>query len=124
MNTGDVCTNTSYAAIIRRNGNMYTMIAKTLLTPEDSTNAGVRFQFIQNEVIRVQKDDLIAAFTDQGLNESCNQLVSVHHASGSATLTVQFGASKFKVNKTKRLPDDYGERLADPALKSYVSGIY
>ena len=56
MNTGDVCTNTSYAAIIRRDGNRYTMIARTLLTPEDSTNEGVRFQFIQNEVIRVQKD--------------------------------------------------------------------
>ena len=57
-----VCTNTSYAASIRRTGNRYTMIAKTLLTPEDSTNAGVRFHFIQNKVIRVQKDDLIAAF--------------------------------------------------------------
>ena len=38
------------------------MVTSTLLTPEDSTKARVRFQFIQNEVIRVQKDDLIAAY--------------------------------------------------------------
>ena len=129
MNTGDVCTNTSYAAIIRRDGNKYTMIARTLLTPEDSTNAGVRFQFIQNKVIRVQKDDIIAAFTENGESTPCNQLVSVHRTLGSNTLTVDLGTNQFRVNETKELPRnghphyDYGERLADPALKAYVSGI-
>ena len=123
-----VCTNTSYAAIIRRNGNRYTMIAKTLLTPEDSTNAGVRFHFIQNKVIRVQKDDLIAAFTDKGLRSECIQLISVHPTSGSTTLTVNLPAEFYSVNTTFTLPRgknyfDEGEHLADPALKAYVSGI-
>ena len=130
INTGNVCTNTSYAAIIRRDGNKYTMIARTLLTPEDSTDTGVRFQFIQTEVIRVQKNDVIAAFTEKGHNSSCHQLVSVHRTLGSETLTVNVGTSEFKVNETKQLPYighpryDYGERLADPALKAYVSGMY
>ena len=131
MNTGDVCTNTSYAAIIRRDGNNYTMIARTLLTPEDSTNEGVRFQFIQNEVIRVQKDDLIAAFTDNGESSPCHQLVSVHRTSWSNTLTVNGGTNQLNIGETKELPraksseyKDFGERLADPALKAYVSGIY
>ena len=126
MNAGDVCTNTSYAAIIRRDGNMYTMIARTLLTPEDSTNAGVRFQFIQNEIIRVQKDDLIAAFTDNGLSSPCHQLVSVHRTSGSDTLTVDVGINNFGINNTRQLPrnGDFGFRNANPALKAYVSGMY
>ena len=121
-----VCTNTSYAAIIRRNGNKYTMIARTLLTPEDSTNAGVRFQFIQNQVIRVQKDDLIAAFTHEGLRSECIQLISVHPTSGSTTLTVNLAAESYSVNKTVTTPGGYydrGEHQADPALKAYVSGI-
>ena len=130
MNTGNVCTNTSYAAIIRRDGNKYTMIARTLLTPEDSTNAGVRFQFIQNKVIRVQKDDLIAAFTDKGGSSLCDQLVSVHRTIGANTLTVNIGTNGFNINETKQLPrtkgqyGDYGARLADPALKAFISGIY
>ena len=117
-----VCTNTSYAAIIRRNGNKYTMIAKTLLAPEDFTNAGVRFQFIQNEVIRVQKDDLIAAFTHRGFLSECNQLISVHPTSGSNTLTIAISAESYDVNKTYTFPSGYYD-LADPALKAYVSGI-
>ena len=125
-----VCTNTSYAAIIRRNGNMYTMIARTLLTPEDSTNAGVRFQFIRNNVIRVQKNDLIAAFTENGKSSTCNQLVSVDPRTGSNTLTVNLGTNQFNIGETKELPRtgqphyDHGMRQADPALKAFVLGIY
>ena len=106
------------------------MIARTLLTSEDSTYAGGRFQFIQNEVIRVQKDDLIAAFTKYGLGSPCRQLISVHPTKGSKTLTVNIGTNGFNINETKQLPrdrnqySDYGERLADPALKEFVSGIY
>ena len=130
MNTGDVCTNTSYAAIIRRDGDMYRMIARTLLTPEDSTNAGVRFQFVQNTVIRVQKDDLIAAFTENGESSTCNQLVSVDPRTGSSTLTVNLGTNQFNISETKELPRtgqphyDHGMRQADPALMAFVLGIY
>ena len=130
MNTDDdedrVCTNTSYAAIIRRDGNKYTMIARTLLTPEDSTNAGVRFQFMQNDVIRVLKDDLIAVFTYEGKASPCRQLVSVYHASGSDTLTVSLGVNSFNIDQTRVLPRDGDDGLvkANPALKAYVSGMY
>ena len=101
------------------------MIARTLLTPEDSTNAGVRFQFIQNEVIRVQKDDIIATFTDKGQDAPCDQLVSVHHTIGINTLTVNIGINNFKINDTRQLPrnGDFGFRNANPALKAYVSGM-
>ena len=120
MNTGNVCTNTSYAAIIRRDGNKYTMIARTLLTPEDSTNAGVRFQFIQNKVIRVQKDDIIAALTSKGEILPCDQLVSINPSQGSDTLTADLG-NGFKINETRTFPST--TRQADPALKAFVSGV-
>ena len=132
MNTDEgedrVCTQTSYAAIIRRTGDWYTMIAKTLLTPENSINAGVRFQFIQNEAIRVQKDDLIAAFTDRGQLAPCHQLISVDPRSGSDTLTVSLGTNGINIGETIKLPRteryDHGMRQADPALKAFVLGIY
>ena len=103
------------------------MIAKTLLTPEDSTNAGVRFQFVQNEVIRVQEDDLIAVLTEMGWDSSCyGQLVSVRRRFGSDALTVDIRADTFNINDTLELPrsGDFGFREVDPAIKAYVSGMY
>ena len=90
----------------------------------------MRFQFIQNEVIRVQKDDIIAALTDNGKRSPCDQLVSVHRLSGSNTLTIDSGTNQFNIGETKKLPRaehpyyDFGERLANPALKAYISGNF
>ena len=84
----------------------------------------MRFQFIQNEVIRVQKDDLIAALTSKGQSSPCYQLVSVNPTQGTETLTANLGDG-FKINETRTLPTiyDYGIRLANPALKAFVSGM-
>ena len=121
MNTGDVCTNTSYAAIIRRDGNKYTMIARTLLTPEDSTNAGIRFQFIQNNVIRVQKGDLIAIHTEEGKNSPCGaHLVSGNPSGRYETMVADLGID-FELSQTLTLLDEPDS--VDVALKAYVSGI-
>ena len=97
------------------------MIAKTLLTPEDFTNAGVRFQFIQNEIIRVQRDDLIATFT-----EPCIQWVPLHSTSSLDTVNVSIGANNININVTRQLSQsvDFSLRTNDPVLNAYVSGMY
>ena len=85
----------------------------------------MRFQFIQNEVIRVQKDDLLAALTSHGQGSPCDQLVSVDPNQGTETLTANVGIG-YTINETRTLPTekDFGIRRADPAIKAFISGMY
>ena len=125
MKTGDVCSNTSYAAIIRRAGDEYTMIARTLLMPEDSATAGVKFQFIQDQIIRVQEGDVLAVHTQDGTNSSCGgQIVSGDIAEGTNTLVADFGID-FHLNEKRSFPREANPNLnmASLALKAYVSGM-
>ena len=125
MKIADVCTNTSYAAIIRRAGDEYTMIARTLLKPEDSAIAGVKFQFIQDKIIRVQKGDVLAVHTQDGTNSSCGgQIVSGDTAEGTNTLVADIGI-EFNLNEKHLFSHEANYTLifAKPALKAYVSGM-
>ena len=125
MKTGDVCTNASYAAIIRRAGDEYTMIARTLLMPEDSATAGVKFQFVQDQIIRVQEGDVLAVHTQDGTNSSCGgQIVSGDIAEGTNTLVADFGID-FHLNEKRSFPREANPNLnmASLALKAYVSGM-
>jgi len=64
--SSDYCD--SYAAIWRQTGvsnsAVFNLITETLLTPEDASTGGIRFQFVQNSTEVVKKGDFLALYIE------------------------------------------------------------
>jgi len=65
----------SYAAIWRQTGKgnsaVFNLITETLLTPEDASTGGIRFQFVQNSIEVVRKGDFLALYVEDLSNSGC-----------------------------------------------------
>jgi len=65
----------SYAAIWRQTGKhdsaVFDLITETLLTPEDASKGGIRFQFVQNSTEVVRKGDFLALYVEDLSNSGC-----------------------------------------------------
>ncbi|KAF6034681.1 hypothetical protein EB796_007007 [Bugula neritina] len=74
----------SYAAIWRQTGEgnsvVFNLITETLLTPEDASTGGIRFQFVQNSTEVVRKGDFLALYVEDLSISGCRgNLVSFRY---------------------------------------------
>jgi len=118
----------SYAAIWRQTGegnsSVFNLITETLLTPEDASRGGIRFQFVQNSTEVVRKGDFLALYVEDLSNSGCEgNLVSFKfHVPGDPLAYVNFTIDRSRVD-TLTASDVVTETI-EVALRAYIAGDY
>ena len=84
----------------------------------------MRFQFIQNEIVRVRADDVLGI---QVHNSDCrSNIVSTHPRNGPSTISLSAHIG-YEINETRTFDRSHTyysrDRPASPSLKAYISGI-
>lgn len=93
------------------------------MAPEEKSSDGVRFQFLQNQIVRVRENDILAVIGKLGGGCSGSSLVSIDPVNGrnKATITILESIKDYVVGE--EFPYSSGTpRRATPALKAYISG--
>jgi len=119
----------SYAAIWRQTGEgnsaVFNLITETLLTPEDASTEGIRFQFVQNSTEVVRKGDFLALYVEDLSNSGCDgNLVSFRYSlSGDPLAYIRKFEHNPNINRVDRLT--YSDVVTDyrgVALRAYIAG--
>ena len=118
------CTTNSHVTIFgkRDSSSNYTHITSTLLQPESFAESGIRFQFVQKDLIPVQRNDLIGMYT-VSCGTSAKHIVSVEtnnddprHAFKRVSVTVA-GVENLSINS---FTDNLRLRVS---LQAFVAGM-
>jgi len=113
---------TSYVGVWRpMSVDKFQIISRTKLTQQTSQEGGVRFQFVQNEIFRVEAGDILSIFSDN--ISICRSYVS------SMTSSIQTSERGYNFPIKEQdisangfvLKSDGGTSFRNPALKAYVS---
>ncbi|XP_067942984.1 receptor-type tyrosine-protein phosphatase alpha-like [Watersipora subatra] len=123
LNTVDSGSCPNNATIWRQVGPTdYKLISSTTLLPEDTLSDGVRFQFLQNQSVRVKKNDILAVIGKLVDGCSRSSLVSIDPKKGRANATITILESKKDYVVGEKFPYSFGTpRKATPALRAYIS---
>jgi len=116
---------TSYVGVWRpMPGDKFQIISRTKLTQQTTQEGGVRFQFVQNEIFRVEAGDILSLFSKTGEGPCRNQVSSLHTAEQTGEIGYAMpkaeGAIPIGTSITIDQPKSSSPR--NPALKAYVSG--
>ncbi|KAF6016949.1 hypothetical protein EB796_024741 [Bugula neritina] len=116
----------SYAAIWRQTGegnsSVFDLITETLLTPEDASTGGIRFQFVQNSTEVVRKGDFLALYVEDLSRSGCGNLVSLRYdRSGDTPAYVYFAPEGNRVDGLPAL--NVSTRTREVALRAYIAEI-
>jgi len=119
----------SYAAIWRQTGEdnsaVFNLITETLLTPEDASTGGIRFQFVQNSTEVVRKGDFLALYVEKLSNSGCTgNLVSFRYGvSGDPPAYKRKVAHNPDINRVNSLtPPNVVTDTRGVALRAYIAG--
>jgi len=119
----------SYAAIWRRTGvgnsAVFNLITETLLTPEDVSTGGIRFQFVQNSTEVVRKGDFLALYVEDLSRSGCRGNLVSFRPAGPGDPSAYIRSSNPNRDRVDRLT--LSDVIIEPrgvALRAYVAGDY
>jgi len=116
----------SYAAIWRQTGEgnsvLFNLITETLLTPEDASTGGIRFQFVQNSTEVVRKGDFLALYVEDWIISGCEgNLVSFRpNVDGDPSAYIRRFLTQARVDRLTSF--DIATELRGVALRAYIAG--
>jgi len=119
----------SYAAIWRQTGegnsSVFDLITETLLTLEDASTGGIRFQFVQNSVEVVRKGDFLALYVEDLSDSGCSgNLVSFRYGV-SGDPPAYISTKNTNKNRVDRLTaSDVHTETREVALRAYIAGDF
>lgn len=118
------CSDSSYVSVWgRRGSDSYGQVAATLLQPEDLSE-GVRFQIVQRELIRVEKGDILAIFTNGCGNPYKKNLVSAQGFESDDFPKNGFWQSSSPNNFPPEYLGSFDARQIFLSLHAYVTGEF
>ena len=119
----------SYAAIWRQTGEgnsvVFNLITETLLTPEDVSTGGIRFQFVQNSTEVVRKGDFLALYVEDLSNSGCKgNLVSFRYHLKTDPQAYKRRSNPSRDRVDRLTPSDVSIEYRGVALRAYIAGDY
>jgi len=119
----------SYAAIWRRTGtgipSVFNMITETLLTPEDASTGGIRFQFVQNSTEVVRKGDFLALYVEDLSKSGCRGNLVSFRPGASGDPSAYIRRNNPNRDRVDRLTaSDVFTEPREVALRAYIAGDY
>ena len=120
-----ICTTNSYVTVFgkRDSNSNYKHITSTLLQPESLAESGIRIQFVQKDLIPVQRNDLLGIYT-VNCGNNAKHLVSGYGDFGIPKNTYkQFAITLAEVEalRINSFTDNVGVRVS---LQAFVAGMY
>jgi len=123
--SADYCD--SYAAIWRQTGegnySVFNLITETLLTPEDVSTGGIRFQFVQNSTEIVRKGDFLALYVEDLSNSGCRGNLVAFTLSVGGDPSAYIRTPNPNKNRVDRLTySNVTQEKIGVALSAYIAG--
>jgi len=117
----------SYAAIWRQTGEghsaVFNLITETLLTPEDASTGGIRFQFVQNSTEVVKKGDFLALYVEDVSNSGCSRNLVSFRPSVRGDPPAYIRSRNPNRDRVDRLTlSDVKQESRGVALRAYIAG--
>ena len=121
----ETCTTNSHVTVFGKRGSNqnYKHITSTLLQPESLAESGIRIQFVQKDLIPVQRNDLLGIYT-VNCGNNAKHLVSGYGDFGIPKNTYkQFAITLAEVEalRINSFTDNVGVRVS---LQAFVAGMY
>jgi len=118
-----------YAAIWRQTGKgnpaVFNLITETLLTPEDVSAGGIRFQFVQNSTEVVRKGDFLALYVEDSSKSGCRGNLVSFRPSVAGDPPAYIRRRNPNKDRVDRLTaSDVSTQLRGVALRAYIAGDY